>query len=168
MVLCSRSIGNHVDVYVYTSDGTKLRSSPDLLDYISEHSQYWESFDPKLINFERNKKESFGSGTRKIINFLEEVRKGATKEEALESVRHAIKKPRPRPQNGKQDTLSHPLSRLTVSESESHENDQRKSNESQDDDFVEIIGVVKSRHERTPEIIDLSSEEIEAGSDDQN
>ena len=48
------------------------------------------------------------------------------------------------------------------------ENDQQKNDESQDDDFVEIIGVVKPRHERTPEIIDLSSEEIEAGSDDQN
>ena len=57
---------------------------------------------------------------------------------------------------------------MTVSESKSHENDQQKSNESQDDDFVEIIGVVKPRHERTPEVIDLSSEEIEAGSDDQN
>ena len=62
--------------------------------------------------------------------------------------------------------MSHPLSQLTVSESKSHENDQQKSNESQDD--VEIIGVVKPRHERTPEIIDLSSEEREAGSDDQN
>ena len=60
--------------------------------------------------------------------------------------------------------MSHPLSQLTVS----NENDQQKSNESQDDDFVEIIGVVKPRHERTPEIIDLSSEEIEAGSDDQD
>ena len=97
-VLCSRTTGDHVDVYVYTSDGTKLRSSPDLLDYIAEHSQYWEQFDPTLINFERNKKEIFGSGTRKIINFLESVRKGATKEEALESVKHAIKQPRPRPQ----------------------------------------------------------------------
>ena len=94
-VLCSRTTGDHVDVYVYTSDGTKLRSRPDLLDYILEHSQYWEQFDPKLINFERNTKESFGSGTRKIINFLESIRKGATKEEALESVKHAIKQPRP-------------------------------------------------------------------------
>ena len=66
--------------------------------------------------------------------------------------------------------MSQPLSQLTVSECKSNEkeNDQRKSSESQDDDFVEIIGVVKPRHERTPEIIDLSSEEIEAGSDDQN
>ena len=94
-VLCSRTTGDHVDVYIYTSDGKKLRSSPDLLDYIAEHSQYWEDFDPKLINFERNKKESFGWGTRRIINFLESVRKGATKEEALESVKHAIKQPRP-------------------------------------------------------------------------
>jgi hypothetical protein len=64
--------------------------------------------------------------------------------------------------------LCHPLSQLTVSESKSHENDQQKSNESRDDDFVEIIGVVKPRHERTPEIIDLSSEETEASSDNQN
>ena len=66
--------------------------------------------------------------------------------------------------------MSQTLSQLTITESKSNEkeNDQRKSNESQDDDFVEIIGVVKPRHERTPEIIDLSSEEIEAGSHDQN
>ena len=94
-VLCSRTTGDHVDVYIYTSDGKKLRSSPELLDYIAEHSQYWERFDPTLINFERNKKETFGWGTRKIINFLESVRKGATKEEALESVKHAIKQPLP-------------------------------------------------------------------------
>merc|ERR1712037_516748 len=81
-VLCSRTTGDHVDVYIYTSDGKKLRSTPDLLDYIAEHSQYWQQFDPKLINFERNKKESFGWGTKKIINFLE-------------SVRHAAKQPRP-------------------------------------------------------------------------
>ena len=36
------------------------------------------------------------------------------------------------------------------------------------DTSLEIIGVVKPRHERTWEIIDLSLEEIEAGSDDQN
>ena len=36
------------------------------------------------------------------------------------------------------------------------------------DTSIEIIGVVKPRHERTWEIIDLSLEEIEAGSDDQN
>ena len=35
--------------------------------------------------------------------------------------------------------------------------------ENQDDDFVEIVCVVKPRHERTPEIIDLSSEEISCG-----
>ena len=86
-------------MYIYTPDGTKLRSSPDLLYYIAEHSQYWERFDPTLINFERNRKGTFGWGTTKIINFLQSVRKGATKEEALESVGafmvHAIKKPRP-------------------------------------------------------------------------
>ena len=100
-VICSRTTGDHIDVYVYTSDGTKLRSTPDLLDYISEHSQYWEYFDPKKINFERHEKESFGSGTRKIINFLEKVRKGVAKEEALESVNCAIKQSRPRPQVSK-------------------------------------------------------------------
>ena len=94
-VLCSRTTGDHVDVYIYTSDGKKLRSSPELLDYIAEHSQYWERFDPTLINFERNKKETIGSRTSKIMNFLESVRKGATKEEALESVKHAIKQPCP-------------------------------------------------------------------------
>ena len=36
------------------------------------------------------------------------------------------------------------------------------------DTSLEIIGEVKPRHERTWEIIDLSLEEIEAGSDDQN
>ena len=74
-------------------------SGPAPISYIAEHSQYWERFDPTLINFERNRKGTFGWGTTKIINFLESVRKGATKEEALESVGafrvHAIKKPRP-------------------------------------------------------------------------
>ena len=46
--------------------------------------------------------------------------------------------------------------------------DHQTNKKNQDDDFVEIVGVVKPRHERTPEIIDLSSEETEASSDDQN
>ena len=64
--------------------------------------------------------------------------------------------------------MSHPLSQLAVFESESNETDHRTIKKNQDDDFVEIVGVVKPRHERTPEIIDLSSEETEASSDNQN
>ena len=95
---CSRSTGDHVDLYVYAPDGTKLRSSPELLDYISRNTQYWEHFDPTLINFDRKQAQSLGSGTKKIINFLTEVRKGVTKEEALKSIKHIAKQPRPRPQ----------------------------------------------------------------------
>ena len=97
-IACSRSTGDHVDLYVYTPDGTKLRSSPELLDYISRNTQYWEHFDPTLINFDRKQAQSLGSGTKKIINFLTEVRKGVTKEEALKTIKHVIKQPRPRPQ----------------------------------------------------------------------
>merc|ERR1712203_129744 len=95
---CSRSTGDHVDLYIYTPDGTKLRSSPELLDYISRNTQYWERFDPTLINFDKKQAQSLGSGTKKIINFLTEVRKGVTREEALQSTKHVIKQPRPRPQ----------------------------------------------------------------------
>merc|ERR1740129_1456660 len=97
-IACSRSTGDHVDLYVYTPDGTKLRSSPELLDYISRNTQYWEHFDPTLINFDRKQAQSLGSGTKRIINFLTEVRKGVTKEEALKSIKHITKQPRPRPQ----------------------------------------------------------------------
>merc|ERR1712037_778535 len=34
----------------------------------------------------------------RIVNFLTEVRKGVTKEEALKSIKHVTKQPRPRPQ----------------------------------------------------------------------
>ena len=95
---CSRSTGDQVDLYIFTPDGTKLRSSPELLHYVSRNSQYWEKFDPTLINFDRKQAQSLGSGTKRIINFLEEVRKGVTKEEALKSIKHVIKQPRPRPQ----------------------------------------------------------------------
>ena len=53
-------------------------------------------------------------------------------------------------------------------ESDSEADEERETKRGKYDDFVEIVCVVKPRHERTPEIIDLSSEEIEVGSDDQN
>ena len=53
-------------------------------------------------------------------------------------------------------------------ESDSEAEEEKEPKRGKYDDFVEIVCVVKPRHERTWEIIDLSSEEIEAGSDDQN
>ena len=49
------------------------------------------------------------------------------------------------------------------SDDSSDENSKRKKKPQ--DDFVEIVNVVKPRNLRTPEIIDLSSEEVEVGSD---
>ena len=94
-----------MDLYIYTPDNTyiqiivytKLRSSPELLDYISRNSQYWEHFDPMLINFDWKQAQSLGSGSKKIINFLKEVRKGVTKEESLKPIKHVVKQPCPRP-----------------------------------------------------------------------
>ena len=53
-------------------------------------------------------------------------------------------------------------------ESDSEADEGKETKRGKYDDFVEIIKVVKPRHERTWEIIDLSSEEMEVGSNDQN
>ena len=50
-----------------------------------------------LINFDWKQAQSLGSGSKKIINFLKEVRKGVTKEEALKSIKHVVKQPCLRP-----------------------------------------------------------------------
>ena len=39
------------DCYIYTPSGEELRSSYDLLNYIIQHPEYWNSFDPLEINF---------------------------------------------------------------------------------------------------------------------
>ena len=64
---------------------------------------------------------------------------------------------------------SAPLHRLVIPASDSSDDsssDQKRRKNNETSNFVEIVDVVKPRHERTPEIIDLSSE-VEAGSDDQ-
>ena len=61
---------------------------------------------------------------------------------------------------------SAPLHRLVIPASDSSDDssvETNRKNKSQDD-FVEIVDVVKPRHERTPEIIDLSSEVDATGS----
>ena len=50
-------------------------------------------------------------------------------------------------------------------ESDSESEEEKETKRGKYDDFVEIVCVVKPRHERTWEIIDLSSEEIEGDSD---
>ena len=99
-ILCARSNGSDwSDPYIFTPDGKKLRSSPELLTYISENSRYWELFDPKVINFKRNQAEGYGSGTTKLVNFLEDIRRGIPKEEALKSIKHSpVKQYFPRPE----------------------------------------------------------------------
>lgn len=64
---------------------------------------------------------------------------------------------------------SAPLHRLVIPASDSSDDsssDEKRRKNNETSNFVEIVDVVKPRHERTPEIIDLSSE-VEAGSDDQ-
>ena len=63
---------------------------------------------------------------------------------------------------------SAPLHRLVIPASDSSDdsNDEKRRKNNKTSNFVEIVDVVKPRHERTPEVIDLSSE-VEAGSDDQ-
>jgi hypothetical protein len=61
---------------------------------------------------------------------------------------------------------SAPLHRLVIPDSSDDSSDEKSRKNNKTSNFVEIVDVVKPRHERTPEIIDLSSE-VEAGSDDQ-
>ena len=53
-------------------------------------------------------------------------------------------------------------------DSDSEAEEEKEPKRGKYDDFVEIVCVVKPRHERTWEIIDLSSEEMQVGSDDKN
>ena len=39
------------ECYIYTPSGEELRSSYDLLSYVIQHPEYWNSFDPLEINF---------------------------------------------------------------------------------------------------------------------
>ena len=98
-VIVSRGSGVRAsDPYIFTPDNTKLRSGPDLLDYIAKNEEYWPHFNARLINFDRVKSEDndkFSSNTRKLISFLEAVNNGATCEQALQSIQHAAKPPKP-------------------------------------------------------------------------
>ena len=98
-VIVSRGSGVRAsDPYIFTPDNTKLRSGPDLLDYIAKNEEYWPHFNARIINFDRVKSEDndkFSSNTRKLISFLEAVNNGATCEQALQSIQHAAKPPKP-------------------------------------------------------------------------
>ena len=39
------------ECYIFTPSGEELRSSYDLLSYVIQHPEYWNSFDPLEINF---------------------------------------------------------------------------------------------------------------------
>merc|ERR1711981_1096159 len=84
----ARSTGNHVDPYLYPPEGNKLRSGNDLIDFVVKHPNYWNSFDPTVINFERSEGAKLSAASKKLIKFLELVRNGTDKDEALESCQH--------------------------------------------------------------------------------
>merc|ERR1712156_1171378 len=79
-----RSTGDHVDPYLYPPEGKKLRSGNDLIDFIVKHPHYWNKFDPTTINFERSKGAKMSAAGRKLVKFLELVRAGTDKDEAME------------------------------------------------------------------------------------
>ena len=92
--LQKRSTGDHVDPYIYPPEGKKLRSGNDMIDFIVKHPHYWKSFDPITINFERSKGAKMSAAGRKLVKFLELVRNGVDKDEALESCQHLPKEKR--------------------------------------------------------------------------
>ena len=66
------------DPYLISPTGKKLRSNKELLDFIINHPEYWNTFDPLKINLvcttEILTKPT--KGTRPILDFLKNIRSG--------------------------------------------------------------------------------------------
>ena len=73
----------HSDSYIFTPDNKQLRSNVDLIVYLSKNPKYWPVFDAKLINFEKNTTENPSPATRRVINFLNGVKKGVDVQTAM-------------------------------------------------------------------------------------
>ena len=73
----------HSDSYIFTPDNKQLRSNVDLIVYLSKNPKYWPYFDAKIINFEKNNTENPTPATRRVINFLNGVKKGVDVETAM-------------------------------------------------------------------------------------
>ena len=100
--ICQRNYGTReADTFLYTPTGKKLRSTLDLYKYISEHPQYWQTFDPYEINVEKQTERLIKPipGTQKLINFLEYVNSGMSALEALEKTKTVPKPTRAPPTN---------------------------------------------------------------------
>jgi len=79
------------DAYIITPDKKKLRSSNELLNYLSENPKYWPVINPRQINFDKEQTEKIMPNTKKIIKFLEEVNKGVDCETVLASLKDSSK-----------------------------------------------------------------------------
>ena len=94
-IICTRgsteSKSKTKDAYVVTPDKKKLRSSFELLNYLSENPKYWPVINPNQINFDKNQTESLTPNTKRIIKFLEEVNKGIDSETVLSSLKVPLK-----------------------------------------------------------------------------
>ena len=61
------------DAYVITPDNKKLRSSNELLNYLSENPKYWPVINPSQINFDKKQTTDAKSTTKKHISNLSNV-----------------------------------------------------------------------------------------------
>ena len=96
--ICHRNFGTReADTFLYTPTGKKLRSTLELYKYISEHPQYWQTFDPYEINVEFKQERLVTPilGTQKLINFLKYVNSGMSTHEALEKSAQTKTVPKP-------------------------------------------------------------------------
>ena len=66
------------DPYLITPTGKKLRSNKELLDFIINHPEYWNTFDPLKINLDCTPEilTKPTKGTRLILDFLKNIRSG--------------------------------------------------------------------------------------------
>ena len=67
------------DPYLITPTGKKLRSNKELLDFIINHPEYWNTFDPLKINLDCTPEILITKptkGTRLILDFLKNIRSG--------------------------------------------------------------------------------------------
>jgi len=81
------------DTYVYTPEKKQLRSSVELVIYLSKNPKYWPIFDATVINFEKDNTDYRSDSTRRVINFLNEVNNGVDIETAVsKSLGHLSKK----------------------------------------------------------------------------
>ena len=71
------------DTFIFTPEKKQLRSSVELINYLSKNPKYWPIFDATLINFEKNNMENPSFSTKRVINFLNEVNNGVDIETAM-------------------------------------------------------------------------------------